>query len=393
MKIAKVIGAFGNGKIFTPEIIVILIAGACEQVMHFNGLYQSWPQIGLICNSLSIYAMTIQLVSILISRVLHNDDQLIRALQVDIRNFNIREEQTENYRSILSANLKASEYYLKLYMVVCFILFSSVHPIAWTVSWYSGEFIMFTPVYLPFTDPHTLFGYVLNSILMLMMTLVPYIIFTAVYTTSIFFSFQSKSMTEIHCAKWMDFGIKINDNDKVKRKRCGNKRPRTLRTKIEKIAEREARLRTIEKQFKTLMKEFDMYNEYLNTAFSFIEFHTFLIVSVNSLAIALSIVTLLYYSKGIGGILMIYFIAQVLVPCIQGTMVVIQKEKILDELWKFPWYKLSGPQQKIFLQLMHRCQQSKEYEIFIIGNLNMELFTKVMNGAYSYFMFLWNFTV
>jgi hypothetical protein len=389
MKIGKIIGVFGNGKIFTPEIIVILIAGACEQIMHFNGLYQSWPQVGLICNSLSIDAMTIQLVSLLISRVLHNDDQLIRALQVEIKKFNIREEQTETYRNILRANLKASEYYLKLYMVVCFILFSSVHPMAWIVSWYSGEFIMFTPVYMPFTDPHTLFGYVLNSILMVVMNQVPYIIFTAVYTVSIFLSFASKSMADIHCAKWIDFGIQLNDNGKVKRSENKQPEPKTLQTKI---AEREARLRTIEKQFKTLMKEFLEYNEYLDSAFSFISFHTFVVVSVNSLAMALTTVTFLYYSKGIGAFLFMYFFAQVLVPCIQGTMVVKQKENILNELWNFPWYMLSRSQQKIFLQLMHRCQNSKEYKIFIFGNLNMELFTKVMNGAYSYFMFLWNST-
>jgi hypothetical protein len=81
----------------------------------------------------------------------------------------------------------------------------------------------------------------------------------------------------------------------------------------------------------------------------------------------------------------------VLMPCIEGTLISHQKQKLLDELYSFPWYELSISKQKTFLQFIHLVQQSSEFEVPIIGILDMELFTNVMNGAYSYFMYLFNF--
>jgi hypothetical protein len=52
----------------------------------------------------------------------------------------------------------------------------------------------------------------------------------------------------------------------------------------------------------------------------------------------------------------------------------------------------SKSNQKIFLQFIHLVQNSNGLNVPILGDINMELFTNVMNGAYSYLMCLLNFT-
>jgi hypothetical protein len=68
-----------------------------------------------------------------------------------------------------------------------------------------------------------------------------------------------------------------------------------------------------------------------------------------------------------------------------------QKEKLLNELYAFPYYELSNSKQKMILQFIHLVQNSSEFKIPLIGGLNMELFTDVMNCSYTYFMFLLEF--
>jgi hypothetical protein len=377
---------------FPPGVIALMFIGLFEQIMHIYGLYQIWPEIGSICNSVSIYTMIIQLASILFNRVVRDDEKLFHKLTTMIFNFYKREERKVECRLILAKNLKTADFVIKLYVSVWLFFFVIVNPTAWVVSWYSGEFTLVVPMFVPFTDPHTLSGYILNSVLIFLMTMLPYVIFMCVYTHSLFFSFQSKSMNDIYCVKLRDFGEKINELKELKKKQLlkvkvkSHQRQADIKTKLE------THLRAIDKQFKTLIREFNDNQDFLKIAFSFIEFHTFFVIAINSFGMALSIVTSLYYSKAIGLQLICYFFAQVVAPCIQGTMIMIRKERVLDELWSLPWYELTISQQKTFLQLIHRCQNSMEYRIIIFGGLDMELFTKVLNGVYTYFMFLWNFT-
>jgi hypothetical protein len=97
------------------------------------------------------------------------------------------------------------------------------------------------------------------------------------------------------------------------------------------------------------------------------------------------------FSAPIGLVVTFDYFAQVIVLCSYGAIITHQKEKIVEELCGLPWYELSNKNQKIFLQFIHMCQSSNELELPLIGVLDMRILTDVVNGSYSYFMFLYNF--
>ena len=88
--------------------------------------------------------------------------------------------------------------------------------------------------------------------------------------------------------------------------------------------------------------------------------------------------------------ILIYFI-EVLIPCTIGTVIEHQHDRLLDELCAFPWYELSLKEQKIFLQLIHKCQYLNSLELPLVGDVNFELLKDILNAAYSYCMYILNF--
>jgi hypothetical protein len=146
-----------------------------------------------------------------------------------------------------------------------------------------------------------------------------------------------------------------------------------------------------EKKFIEIIKEFEVYCEYVRRLQHYTEVYAFIIILVNSFGIGLAIFSALTYSAPIGISFIIGFVTQVAFVCIEGAIITHQKEKILKELLHFPWYELSPKMRKIYLQFLHCCQNSPEIELPIFGILNMEIFTNVINGSYSLFSFFIEF--
>jgi hypothetical protein len=99
----------------------------------------------------------------------------------------------------------------------------------------------------------------------------------------------------------------------------------------------------------------------------------------------------LTYSVPVGVSAIIGYTTEVALVCVEGAIITHLKEKILKDLWSFPFYELSPKMKKIYLQFLHCCQNSQEMEVPIFGTLNMEVFTNVMNGGYSLLNFFLNF--
>lgn len=113
--------------------------------------------------------------------------------------------------------------------------------------------------------------------------------------------------------------------------------------------------------------------------------------SIDSACIGLGIVYTRFSSLSVGILAVCIHVFNVLMQCIEGTIVSIQNEKLLMGILNLPWYELSKSQQKIFLQFIHECQGTHVLTVPIVGTLNMQLFTNVVNGAYSFLMFIIQF--
>lgn len=362
--------------------------GVLEHIMHVNGLYLNWPNFSHICNSFTIYCLVIQLLVRLGNKFFRNDTENLLHLKSVIIEFYKKEEK--NYREVLERAAIFVDYLANIFLLFWAGMFSVTNPTAWFLSWYTSEVTYFIPIVLPFTDPFSLTGYIINNVLIVFYTMLVYVCFLCGDVFTIFFIYQSVPMIDIFCMKLSDFGknlIKIKSEKIIIRKK-NQKKKFTSQQQLE--AEKAAKIAKVELQLFDFIKDFNTYNDYLKSVMQFMELTIFAQMVLNSLATATAIVVMLTHSKVIGFALVNFLIIELFFPCVLSTLLMHQKEKLLNEMFSFPWYELSLSKQKMFLQFIHLVQSSTELNAPIIGKVNMELFTSTMNATYSYLMYLKN---
>jgi hypothetical protein len=153
----------------------------------------------------------------------------------------------------------------------------------------------------------------------------------------------------------------------------------------------ERNLLEMEDQLFELIKEHEGYNNYIKKIIDSYQYTAFMALSLNSIALSLSLITIRFDSIFIGCALSAILLFQVLLPCANGHLINTQNEKLLNAVNDFPWYELSAKKRKIFLQFVMVCQHTEKLTLPIIGYVDMELFTNFVNASYSYFMVMLKF--
>ncbi|KAG5680009.1 hypothetical protein PVAND_009542 [Polypedilum vanderplanki] len=386
-EIAQIYGT--NMGTFHPRLLIAICFLLVEQVMHIHGLIQCWSNPIDVCNGLMIYSIAIQLVVKLASRLLHNDDKLVSEIQKIINNFYDREQKIKQNRKILQKHLNNYECIMKIYSVAFLTLFLIPTITSAILSWYTGEFILFSPIYLPLTDPTKKFGYFLNFIIMGFESILTCLIFLPADLLYINFAYQTVPMSQIFIKKLKKFGNEIIE---IENNKCEENSIKFMsKYSVQKEHEKQQKLE--EENFlklKELIKEFNEYNNLISLSLKYMSFTSFIAISTNAIAISMAIIILFFFSVSIGFAASIIFLIQMLNPCMQGSLIVHQNTKIFDAIYDFPWYYLTEEQKKIYLQFIHLSQNAKKLRILILDELNMELFTKALNACYTYMMFIWN---
>jgi hypothetical protein len=81
LKIGRFYGVTSfDGNELNRRFVVVLSLGIVAQVMHFNGLYQIWPNIPYICNSLVVYTLILVIAVRFFNKFFRHDDEKIPAL-------------------------------------------------------------------------------------------------------------------------------------------------------------------------------------------------------------------------------------------------------------------------------------------------------------------------
>jgi hypothetical protein len=390
MSVPNTIFGEGNGearKVPTGLKIItatILLGG----VMLLNGLYDGRHNFFKICSSLTIISMGVQLAARLIARLVDKDTTpLFKAHEIAM-NFYRAEEKSLKRRSFLNKVVDRSVYIVNAYTVVLFVIWQLPIMTGWILTIYKQEFIMTFHLKFPYIDPTTLFGYLVYMVYQTIVWSIFYILFVLTDNHMIFYPLQTFAMVDSFKVKFEGLAErleKLHDTD-IEPTSSALTVQEILRAKKFKNEQK-----NLEKEFVSLIKEYETYNEYLKLCLSYLEFTVFAAISSNAIAIGLALLYARFVSIPIGLSIAILLSFQVFAPCIVGTIVAIQNERLLEIICGFPWFYFSHDKQRAFLQFIHQCQHTTEYQLAIIGALNMELFTNVMNAAYSYLMYILNF--
>ncbi|XP_070489878.1 uncharacterized protein [Chironomus tepperi] len=343
----------------TPRIMIMVFLSSICVVMQLNGLYHIWPDFMRICHSMMLEPIELQLLTRIAVRFLNNDEELVSKIHDTIDKFYKNEEKNLEYLKILTSRVKLIEFLSKLYMLLNFICFMIPPISALIISWISSEFIMLVPFWLPFTDPTETFGFVLNSALMMFYTIMFCEILISQDLFIIHYTIQVIPMGDIYIEKLKKLGKKLTKCRKNQKILINSKHETFDEFKLicQSLSIHENFIKQIEIEINDLIKSFNNYNNFIALIFPYMHYTTFIEISTNSIGIGLAIIVATFISAPIGISIILIFSIQVLMSCIQGTIISHQNQKILDEVWNFPWYKMSVSMQKVWLQFMHQCHK------------------------------------
>jgi hypothetical protein len=289
-----------------------------------------------------------------------NDLITYENLEKRAKSFVSEAESNKMYNQVMIKWLKNTKKLMHLLSVFHFICMFLPVVLSLIMSLIKHDLKFFNIMLLPFIDPGTQLGFIINHMTLLILSFSLYGNFMTVELANFVHAMVLKLKADLIILKIREFGDKV-------------------------------RLNKIERNLIKIIEELQNQNEYTAELRYTLELSTFVQISISSIGICLSIFLMMTFSAPIGLVVTFDYFAQVIVLCSYGAIITHQKEKIVEELCGLPWYELSNKNQKIFLQFIHMCQSSNELELPLIGVLDMRILTDVVNGSYSYFMFLYNF--
>lgn len=331
--------------------------------MTINGILYIWPDFIKICNALVCGSFLLQLLMRFIGRLLHDDEQAVLDIQAIINDFYIKEEKNPERRKLLINRITSIEFLMKAYMLINGILFNIPIATSLAMSIYFRDLIPIAPIYMLFLDPEDLSGFIVNEFFMLFFSFMLFMLLIAVDITCLYYILQIIPMSDVLIMNMKELGDAIKIQPKQHHDEIRNK-------------------------LIDIIKEFRKYNKYISLLVNYMHFPIFSVISTNALAIACSLLIAKFLSVLVGFSFGIILVLQVLLPCIEGAIISHQNNEIQNAVWKFPWIDLPHDLEKIWLQFMHQCQSANEFRIMLVGVLNMECFTNVINASYSSWILL-----
>jgi hypothetical protein len=386
-----------RGEAFPNRLIVLVIVLLLGEVMQVNGIYQNYSDLLKISSSLIVYSLIIHMFVCLVNRAIGREHVLLFAARDLAKKFYEREQKNTDHWPMLMSALDNAIRLLKVHFLVSCVLFHTPIVTSWIVSVWKQDYIMAFCFHMPFMDPNKLLGFLVNNIILTFGSTIIYTIIMMTDMNMVYYPLQTPAMVDVFSSKMKSFGKKLGEfNESAETKVEVIAGPSTSRMNnaadgIRRDIRRKKQLEKIESELITLIKEYEVYNKYVEINFTFRKLHMFTQLSTNSIAIGIAFLYMKLVSIPIGVSLAVILFFQVLIPCVIGTVMNTQNERLLQAVCDFPWYELSPKMRKVYLQFVHQCQNTNEYELPIFQELNMELFTNVMNTSYSYLTYLLNF--
>lgn len=378
-------GRMLDKKLKNRKNIMIIFLCASFFVMQFNGIYHVWPDFINICNSLAFDSIALQILMRLAVRFMTNHEEDVNNFDLTILKFYEREEQNMKRRKFLNSRIKLIGVVLKSYMILNGVLFHIPILTSIIISIYYRDFILFAPFHFPFVNHKQLIGFILNEFLMGTAT----VTFAGILITSeliyFYYTLQILSIGDIFIENIKEFGDEVK-NERQEINNVNN---------LEKISQKINLIKNLRKKeaqndrkIVRIITDFSINQNFTSLIIKYMQMLNFIAILMNALAIGFSILVVLFFSVPIGISMILIFLLQILLPCVEGAMIFYQNQKILNAVLNFPWYELSNSNQKIWLQFIHQCQNANEFKIIIFGHLNMERFTDIVKSAYSSSMFV-----
>lgn len=389
----RVAAASGNDtdNVLHPRLRVILVISFIGAIMLANGIFQNLNNPPNLIENIMIILFVVQLDLRFLQRFITDEKGKTQNINKSINDFyQQKQDISSEINEVLYSKLKIIYFCLKLYILLNFLMYHVPLIIVWMKAAYSKQFIVIFEIYLPWIDPKTAIGYSITMILQTVQVIATRVCYLVGDVNVLTTCLHVVPRSEYLMIKIREVGSNLRLKKVILgRKTCWKSVSSTINPSTSnQIPEAP---RSISDQLKDIIKEYNCYNEYIQMAVSKFSLAVFVSLSINAISIALTIVYIRLHSVMIGLTFMINFTYLIINPCIFGSIISYQNEKLLSELCGFPWYELPLKDQKIYLQMLHAFQNTAVLEVPIVGKLNLELCTDIINKVYTFLMYIINF--
>jgi hypothetical protein len=373
LKYGRTVGSFNpNGKLISTRIILFGLYCLLFQGFCINGVIHEWPNMISVFIVIPYFLLSIQGFIRLTSRYFRNHEQLMENLNKKIKEAFDYGEKRDEFLEICSSSVRISENAIKLLRISYVIIYLTVYIAPFVLSAQKNKLILFQPYRIPFIDPHSLWGYLIHLICGAILEIIGFLFFSTVESLNIFFGLQIIVIGNVFVQRLKNYAVELTNKSVL----FNNQR---------KMDQEQ------QKEFIQLIKIFYEYEDYISDFLEMSKIYAFSVISFGAIAIGFHGFIALKFSILSGFVGICGILVQIFIQCATGAVMMHQKNKIIDAVCGFPWYYLPRTDQKVFLQFIHLCQNATEFELPIIGAINMELFTNILNASYSYLMGIYNF--
>ncbi|KAL1399234.1 hypothetical protein pipiens_002234 [Culex pipiens pipiens] len=228
-----------------------------------------------------------------------------------------------------------------------------------------GELVLIDAMRLPWIDADTYNGYVVTTIVQIVMLYVGCLGMAAADTIILLFVANLIAYVYVFKNDLEELNTMVNAEDRNEQQ---------IRRKV----------RIICSQHQDIIEyESDLDERYIVICF------TQIIGSVSSLSGYLFLVYMVNFIPGYG--LILATICQLLEFCLLGTVLTVKNEEIIQAIYNAHWYRLQRPELACFALMLHKSQNFIEMTVGGFAPLNLETFVAIMNRIYTYFMMLISF--
>lgn len=293
-------------------------------------------------------------------------------------------ENSSKYKKSLSESISTAVLYTKGFSLLYLFVFVSPAFISFLMFVIFGQKEIISPIYLPYTDLVSDFGFALNSGICTILSFFGFVGFCSHDSTFVLFGYQSIPYVNILCLKLDELAEILNNKiEEIEGKNFAVKFKNYLRLKKHEKA--------VDDQLKEIIKLHQEYFDYIDRLTTFGGLPTFVAIFSNVIGMCLCILGS-KFSFVAGVVAAIGLFIQMAIPCFMGNLVSLQSERFELALYDLPWHKITNIKtRKIFLQFVQISQDTSGLALPMLGDLDMELLSSIVNATYTYYMYILNF--
>ena len=280
MKTLVFIGADNDQLHFTWRVFYLCyLPTFLGLVMIINGVYISLNSFMEVCHALSVLPILLCAIMKIVTRHTANDITIYLFINDYINNFFETKEIIPVYRQMIIDHVQSLRFWTKAYMGVQLVAY--IYPLifVWILSFDQNDFIYLAFIILPYTDPHTLTGYLINQTIITVQSFVVLLALPFVEVGNLATFISSKSIVKSFCIELSEIAAQLIKDQPLKM-----------------VDER----KQLEMRIIEVIKKFQEYDNFVKKFNDSVKLYNFALISLNSLGMGPSIIVALKYSLASG---------------------------------------------------------------------------------------------